>query len=574
MTTKRGITRWNLRDLTGARLGIYGRASQDKGGQEKSVTDQVGEGIAWAERNQCLVAETYSADNNRSASRFARRARADFDRMLEDVAQDKLDGLWFWELSRSQRRLDVYASLRDLCRAKGVFWIVSGRAYDLNDYMDLQALGFAAVNSETESEMISDRVRRGQSSSAAAGRPHGPLNYGYRRVYDGRGRYVEQVPDDALREATGTDGTVSWFSPAGVVGEIISRIAKGVGNKTIARDLTRRGIPTPRGKVRWHETSVRSLATNLVYIGSRVRHGEAVDIGEPCWPALIDEVTFYAAQNVLGDPKRANTRPSRARHLLSHVATCARCGAVVHAGPNYSPPQYFCSSANRCAFVHMDPLDDYADEQMRVYLSRRDVLEDLKRAEGGDAEVILARAEAERLRGELEKWRRLSETGEADAVTATRSINGLKVKIAEAEDRADQCSMPPVLRGHVGTGAMAWADIEDIATKREILRGCAEIRIRPVGKSRRRVPVEDRVTWRWLIGPDQAEVEQEEPYAPKTAAERDAMFEQQARVIFAADLDAGTVPTLNALQSALRIGRPRTRRIRAALVARGEGAKA
>jgi len=94
---------------------MYCRVSQDRDGTEKSTEDQEAEGRRWAERQHVLLAEVYR-DNDRSASRFATRQREDFTRMMADLAAGKLDVLWFWELPRSQRRLDVFAKLRDLSR--------------------------------------------------------------------------------------------------------------------------------------------------------------------------------------------------------------------------------------------------------------------------------------------------------------------------------------------------------------------------------------------------------------------------------------------------------------------------
>lgn len=568
-----GPTTWDFRDLAGARLGVYSRASKDEDEREKSVTDQMSEGEQWADRHGCVVAARYAADNNKSASRFGLKSREDFTRLLGDIEAGKLDGVWFWDLSRSQRRLDVYARLRDLCRDKGVFWVVAGRPYDLNNYMDLQALGYDAVNNEAFSERLSANVKRGVKGSAAMGRPAGRLNYGYRRVYDDRGRYVEQLPDDRSEEVTSEDGATVQYSKAAVVEEIFKRIARGESLTKISKILNGRGIPAPTSAGPWTQGMIRSLVMRPAYIGQRVHQGKVVDFPEPCWKPLVSAEVFHAAQNILTSRAVSGTKPARGRHLLSFIARCAVCGAVMaaqHVGSTERPTLYQCNGPRRCATIREDWLDVFAEKMIVRYLSREDVYQSLMAARVDDAEITEARAEAARLRGEVETWRRLSASGEADAVTATRSINGLLARIEEEDEKAGQAQVPPVLRGRIGPGASAaWSEIDDIAIKRQMFRICADIRVMRIGKSGAKcVPAEDRTIWTWSLGP--AKQEPPEPsneVVTATPGDVDRLMIQKARRIFQDDLANGKVPPVRVLQKTLHIGMPRVKIVRAALAA-------
>jgi site-specific DNA recombinase len=382
--------------------------------------------------------------------------------------------VWFWELSRSQRRLDVFAQLRNLCRERGVLWVVAGRVYDLTNYGDLMALGFQAVNGEVESELISERVRRGQASSAAAGKPHGKLTYGYRRVYDERGRYVRQEPDEVLREAIGKDGESFWYSPAGVMREIFTRVAGGDPLIVIERDLNARGIPSPRGTA-WRRGAIRKSLMSPTYIGRRVHQGETLEITAETWPALVSAETYYAVQNLLTDPARRTTKPARAAHLLSYLARCGKCGRHLQfasPGGTRKQPTYAC--IDRCAAVPAHDFDELVSEAVVAYLGREDVHDALMAMSSGGATAAAARAECERLRTELEDWRRLAENGEVSAVSFARAEKGLLAKIAEQDDKAVENSLPPVLRGRTGPAAASgWASA-DLAVRRETL--CAKLK--------------------------------------------------------------------------------------------------
>jgi DNA invertase Pin-like site-specific DNA recombinase len=319
-STRRRPARRDISDLTDLRAGMYCRVSQDRDGTEKSTEDQEAEGRRWAERQHVLLAEVYR-DNDRSASRFATRQREDFTRMMADLAAGKLDVLWFWELSRSQRRLDVFAKLRDLSRDMGVLWVIRDRVYDPGNYADMMTLGMLSVIGENESEMTSQRVLRGKASSAASGRPLGRVPYGYRRVYHPETRQLVRQEPDIF---DGDDKAVQ-DSPAGVVREIFDRIAAGDPVRRIVVDLNDRGIPSSTGG-RWTHTVVLSTAKRRTYIGQQVHQGKVLEAVKAVWPPLIEPETFWAVQRVLSDPARRTSRPARARHLLSNQIRCAECG--------------------------------------------------------------------------------------------------------------------------------------------------------------------------------------------------------------------------------------------------------
>ena len=219
------------------------------GVQEKSTCDQAAVGREWAARAGAAVADTYS-DPDISASRFTKKNRPQFDRMIADVQAGKLDLIWFWELSRSQRRLDVFASLRDLCREKGVLWVIRDRVYDPASYADMMTLGMLSVIGENESEMTSQRVRRGLDANAAAGRPHAHTPYGYRRNYDRHTKaFLSQDPD-----VLDGNGRAIEDSPAWVVRQVFEQFAAGKPLIRICRDLDARRIPTPGGGSEWRQS--------------------------------------------------------------------------------------------------------------------------------------------------------------------------------------------------------------------------------------------------------------------------------------------------------------------------------
>ncbi|WP_432839073.1 recombinase family protein [Dactylosporangium sp. CA-092794] len=487
------------------RAGRYQRASQDKKEQGKSVGDQGKLNLAEIGRNgwTCPAGASFT-DNDLSASRHAKKERPDFERLMDAIRAGKFDVLVVWEISRNQRDLAVFVQIRDLCTEVGMFfWLVGGVLYDLRDKNDRMMLGFQAVQAEWLADSIRDNVKRGIDGAAADGRPHGRVTYGYRRIYDSRTRaFLRQEADTEIRSATAEDGTVSEYSRAGVVTEMFEKVTGGVPLITIEKQLNERGVPSPEGST-WRRGVIRKMAMNPAYIGKRVLRGEVVGDGQ--WDGLVDEETYWAAVRLLEDPSRTTTRAGRAVHLLSYVVLCGVCGGPTSKQPvkrrGWVGVNYSCLY-RRCASVTADVLDEFVQRAVVAWLARPEVFEELSADASSDEQVAHARAEAQRLRAELEDWRKLAESGEVTAVSFARAERGLLGQIEQHEATAKEAGIPPVLRGRIGADAVAaWAELGDeVAVKRDIIRTVADIRLLPAGKGSRKPFGRHRLEWTWKFG--------------------------------------------------------------------------
>jgi len=492
----------------------YQRASADKKQQGKSVGDQATLNRREVAGQGWRLGASYT-DNDRSASRYARRSRPDYKRLIEDITAGRGDVLVLWEIARGQRDLAVYVEIRDLCVRVGLrFWLVSGTVYDLTDRNDRMTLGMQAVQAEFQADYTRDNVRRGIVGAAEAGRPHAQVTYGYRRIYDSRTKaLLRQEPDDEPRTAVGVDGVRSQYTPAGIVAEVVTRLAEGVTITALVRELNARGVPSPQGKA-WTRAVVRKMALNPTYIGKRVLNGEIV--AEGIWPALVDEAMFWAVTRMLTDPARTLTRPGRAVWLLSWLVRCGKCGSVVNSisrpGPNGSRVQVYRCSLHGCVVVAQPELDAYVQAVLVAWLAQPQVYATLAKATADtDQQAAHARAEAQRLRAELEQWRQAAEAGHVTPMTFARVERGLLERIALADQQVAEAATPPLLRGLVGPDAAAkWAML-DTAAKREVIRLVAQISVMSAGKGPSNTPLPQRVQFAGLIAGDQAEAV-DEPY--------------------------------------------------------------
>jgi DNA invertase Pin-like site-specific DNA recombinase len=453
------------------RAGIYGRQSKNKA---KSIEDQLVECRADAADCGYLIVAEYSEGS--SASRYARRAREEWARVLAAVERREFDVLVLWEASRGDRRLTTWSALLDDCRARGVLIRVTNdaRTYDLSIDTDWRTLATAGVDAAHEAGKTSKRVRRGVDSAAKQGRPHGgPAPYGYRRTYDPTtGELVGLTPNETT---------------APIAREIIERAARSEPISTITNDLNARGVAPPAG-VAWYRQRVTKIATNPVYIGQRRHNGERYAAQ---WPALVDEATHYAAVRILTDPARSvHARPGRITYLLTYIATCGTCGGPIRNRVlDYQCPHGHVS-------VRRPPVDEYVVELVLAYLTRPDVYATLRaQGEGADIEAMSARGEVAALRARLDEWRASAATGQTSPESLAAIEGTLARQIRSAEQRADRASLPPAMRVVLEPGADVRArwDAAPLAARRTVIATLVDVTLHPSGHNAYR-SIEDRVT--------------------------------------------------------------------------------
>jgi site-specific DNA recombinase len=441
------------------RAGVYERVSRAKDKRASKIARSIEEQNA-ANRQACAdenwaITRTFQ-DPNRSASRFATRDRPAYRELLGAVGDDELDVVVLWESSRGGRELEAWAGFLNACRQHKVKVHVTshGRTYDMSVGRDWKALAEDGVDSANESEKTSERTLRATAANARDGRPHGLAPYGYQRTYDPVTReLVAQERDPAT---------------APVVANIISRVAGGDPIEAVTRDLNNREIPSPRGG-QWTHATVRWICMNPTYVGKRKHNGGPLLDGT--WPALADEVTFWAGVSLLTAPSRKVTRPGRARWLLSLVAECAKCGgpAVARAKQTTGVMFYTCRP-NGCFYAPLAEIDAQISALVIARLSRRDAYAELAAAD--DKAVLAARAEAGRLRGVLAGYK-------ADAIAEKITKDdyaeiaaGLKARIAKQDAAAVTAGVPLALRDLLTPGADIKARWEalGIPARKDVLR--------------------------------------------------------------------------------------------------------
>lgn len=458
---------------------LYTRVSSDRNDTGKSVEEQEAECREYCKRQGWTVVQVFT-DNDRSASRYARRDRPQYLALRQFLTAEQADVLVMWEGSRAQRDLRDFLSLRDLCAERGIGYSYSGRLYDLTRTDDRFSTGLDALLAERESDVTRDRILRAVRGNAAAGRPHGKLLYGYRREYDDRGEFVRQVEHPEQAE---------------VVREAARRVAAGEACNAIAQDFNARGIPAPRGG-RWDLTQIRRLVTNPAYVGQRVHRGQVV--GTPAvWPAIIDDTKFSDCERRMSDERRKSVRDTTVKHLLTGTATCGveGCGSRLRVQKNRGFLAYLCVTGFHVS-IKCEWLNDFVEAHVFEWMSQPDILDRLGEPDDqADAVAAAAKAEAVELQARLDGFYRQATAGKISPEGMAAIEGGLLPQIRAAEWRSKAVHVPPLLRELAGPDPESVWERFTIGQRREAVYLLMTVEVlRTVRGSRRFDPARVRIT--------------------------------------------------------------------------------
>ncbi|MFF0269496.1 recombinase family protein [Kribbella sp. NPDC004536] len=477
----------------------YLRVSVDKSGRQRSPEEQHDDNAQAAGALGVTLGEPYRDVG--SASRYARKGREDFVRLVGDLKAGRFDAdiLWLWESSRGSRKVSEWAELIELCEECGVRIHVTthARTYDPANHRDRRSLQEDAVDSEYDSAKRSDQVNRAMQANAKLGLPHGRTPLGYRRIYDPTTRkLVRQEPDPAT---------------APLIRELFARLEAGHSLRGIATDWEARGITNASSRP-FTPAHLRTIAACRAYVGEREhtpgRRGshtkpgqKPVTVVQGNWEALVPKATFLAVQHILSAPERKTTRPGRGVHLLSMVARCGVCGGKLCARMKNGVPVYICHPSSGHVSISKPELDKYAENVVLGYLARDDVYQALTaQASDGGEKLRVVRDEIAGIRDELADLGDQLAAGAISATLAGQAEKGIQARLKAAEDQEAELTTPPRLRGLLAPGKdvrRRWG-AAPMATKREVLRILlapdllGELRVLPG----MRVPVADRVEWR------------------------------------------------------------------------------
>lgn len=278
----------------------YVRISADKLEEGRGVGRQQRDADRLCAERGWSVVERIT-DNDRSASRYARRGREGWARLLHLLDAGAVEAVVAYDLDRLTRRPDELAPLIAAAERGVRIVTVTGSLLDLSSADGIFAARILLAVAEKEAANASRRQRAKLRHDAEQGRPHWPRRpFGYSLT----GEVVEA-------EAAWMRTLVDW-------------LAGGMSATEAARRLNDAGVAQPSGRP-WQSAGVKLLVTSPRNIGQRTYHGEIV--GPAAWPAVIDEDQWRAACTALA--ARAQGARRGRRSMLTGMVRCAVCGETM-----------------------------------------------------------------------------------------------------------------------------------------------------------------------------------------------------------------------------------------------------
>jgi site-specific DNA recombinase len=312
------------------RAAIYCRRSQAGG---RSVERQEQDGRRIAAQKGWEVAAVFKEWV--SASEFSKRARTEWENLLQRIEAGEFDAVIFYMEDRSSRHILAAGEFVQACRAAGLTRVLlPSYEYDLSDPEDVARFYGEVLAAQREVAKMSKRMRRVRREELENGQP----NPGGRRAFGHHGWR-------RVRDEDGNWRTVRVASPAQVrrerelIREAARRIVAGDSLRSIVGDWNRKQILTTTGR-RWGTRTLRQvlLAPRLAGLRGHGR-GELVtgadgqpirllgDDGQPVEP-IINRGTWEAVRSILRDPARQVSAVGRApSYELTGLAFCGVCGA-------------------------------------------------------------------------------------------------------------------------------------------------------------------------------------------------------------------------------------------------------
>ena len=351
------------------RVAGYARVSTDNDEQLTSYEAQVDYYTRHIQSNPDWEFVEVYTDEGISAT--STKKRDGFNRMVADALGGKIDMIITKSVSRFARNtVDTLTTVRQL-KEKGVeVYFEKENIYTLDSKGELLITIMSSLAQE-ESRSISENVTWGQRKRFADGKVSLPYArfLGYDRGEDGLPKINEEE--------------------AVTVRLIYRMFLEGKTPHAIAKYLTTKGIPSPGGKNRWQQGTIRSILTNEKYKGDallqkkytvdfltkkqKVNEGEVPQYYvENSHPAIVLPEVFNMVQQEMKRRKTAPCRHSGAGIFASRIV-CGECGGyygskVWHSTDKYRRTIYQCNNKfkgkGKCGTPHL-----YEEDVKRMFIS-------------------------------------------------------------------------------------------------------------------------------------------------------------------------------------------------------------
>lgn len=317
MSTSTLPQEWEFLMRKPRRCAIYRRISEpDTQSKGTSLSDQYDECMKGIVRDGGIVSPDHVFTDGMSGAGLYWREREGIQELLRCAKRHEYDYLYIDCLDRFGRDYVIQQFLIEELRYYGVT-VISMKKEEPTDKQDIasqMALFFWGKMAEQERLKIIHRTQRGIKGRVTK---KGALLVGSRPLYGYRWADKEMMWDGEL--ITVPKAVYVVYEPeAKYVRAMMHWARLGESERSIAKALTDKKVPSPNGKAVWRPTTVHNILTNEAYTGigyafkrkfTRVpekgMHREIkpreewIQLDSDCIPQIIDPDTFQKLQDAL-----------------------------------------------------------------------------------------------------------------------------------------------------------------------------------------------------------------------------------------------------------------------------------
>ena len=324
------------------RVAIYIRVSHDEQvrhglsleAQHKSLTE-------YAKRHNYKIVDYY-IDEGLTARKTLKK-RVQFNRMIEDVKQDKIDIIIFIKLDRWFRNVADYYKTMEVLNAHNCIWKCTEEDYDLETSTGRLNLNIRLSMAQNESDQTSDRINYVFESRRKEGYvTSGACPFGYKienKKYvpdEEKVKILNELYNNYLNTGSLTE-TLFWYR-------------------------------NTYGKISYD--SIKNYLKNTAYIGQyKTEKGELI---ENYTPPIIDAELFNRVQDLLKKNVRVVKKEKYTPNLIfAGLVYCNKCGAkCTRQISKYKDKQYFYHVCQRGGHRNCDNTMGIREDKMeKIMLS-------------------------------------------------------------------------------------------------------------------------------------------------------------------------------------------------------------
>jgi DNA invertase Pin-like site-specific DNA recombinase len=303
-------------------LGIYIRKSRDSE-KQKSIKEQILLGSEFCKENK-FNPIIYNDGIVSGSGKTNKRPL--YEKMLVDIADGKLYGIYIWNTDRTARDEIAWHTLANLLKEHNVYLYDNGTKADFSDENTLLFYTIKSGMDAYFSRVTSSKIKAVLKRNASEGRFSGILKYGYKRDKNGV--------------------TIIDEEKAIIVKKMFELCINGSGYTAIAEYLNNNNIPTRYNQMsgtfkkdinlhgnntnikvkdkkdaKWSTKVIGDILRSRNYIGEKTYQGKIIQI-----PKIIPLLTFDKAQERINKRLNKSGKISHNKYLLNNVLMCSNCG--------------------------------------------------------------------------------------------------------------------------------------------------------------------------------------------------------------------------------------------------------